>query len=711
MPRNPEFESHQQWIAYIQPVGLLVSPPALVAAQAFANRNIVREQQALLNLVAEAEHETLKSLPAFCTDVLGWRTTDLAEAPDSLSVPLPEYGETLVPTYAVPDPDQADRWLMLIQVVPTKADFDTAVEAAEADARQWHASPQARFERLLRKNDIPIGLLFNGIGIRLVYAPRGESSGHGTFRVKDMAEVAGRPILSALHMLLEADRLFTLPTNQRLPAILRESRKYQTEVSNALAEQVFAALNELLRGFQAADAASQHFLFRDMRTEARSEIYGGLLTSLMRLVFILYAEDRGLLPADSVYTGYYSVAGLFERLREDASRYPDTMDQRYGAWSQLITLFRLIYDGGGHGSMHLPRRYGRLFDPDAYPFLEGRPYRTHRVMGESIAPPRVSDGVVYRVLANLMLLDGDRLSYRALDVEQIGSVYEAMMGYELEVAADPSIAIRPHHVVVNLNELLGKAAGDRGKFLKEVAGCEIAGQGLETLRVATTPDDVVAAFGKKLSPRTPRILPVDAMYLQPSEERRRSGSHYTPRSLTEPIVRTTLRPIFERLGERPLPEQILDLKVCDPAMGSGAFLVEACRVLGDRLVEAWQFHNQTPAIPPDEDPYLHARRLVAQRCLYGVDKNPFAVDLAKLSLWLATLAKDHPFTFLDHALRNGDSLVGLTREQIMCFNWVVEDQIPLLRGVMREAVEKALDLRRRIERLADSDDSWRRAGC
>ncbi len=82
------------------------------------------------------------------------------------------------------------------------------------------------------------------------------------------------------------------------------------------------------------------------------------------------------------------------------------------------------------------------------------------------------------------------------------------------------------------------------------------------------------------------------MFLQPTEERRRSGSHYTPRSLTEPIVRTTLRPILERLGEQATPEQILDLKVCDPAMGSGAFLVEACRLLGERLVRAWEVHRR-----------------------------------------------------------------------------------------------------------------------
>ena len=117
------------------------------------------------------------------------------------------------------------------------------------------------------------------------------------------------------------------------------------------------------------------------------------------------------------------------------------------------------------------------------------------------------------------------------------------------------------------------------------------------------------------------------------------------------------------------PEQILDLKVCDPAMGSGAFLVEACRQLGDALVEAWHAHGEMPAIPPDEDEVIFARRLVAQRCLYGVDRNPVAVDLAKVSLWLATLAKDHALTFLDHALRHGDSLVGLSRKQIEAFHW------------------------------------------
>ena len=105
-----------------------------------------------------------------------------------------------------------------------------------------------------------------------------------------------------------------------------------------------------------------------------------------------------------------------------------------------------------------------------------------------------------------------------------------------------------------------------------------------------------------------------------------------------------LEPSFERIGADAMPDDVLALKVCDPAMGSGAFLVEACRQLATRLVAAWVKHPGTrPAIPPDEDEDLLARRLVAQRCLYGVDRNPLAVDLARLSLWLATLARDHEF--------------------------------------------------------------------
>ena len=134
-------------------------------------------------------------------------------------------------------------------------------------------------------------------------------------------------------------------------------------------------------------------------------------------------------------------------------------------------------------------------------------------------------------------------------------------------------------------------------------------------------------------------------------------------------MRKTLEPILDHLGRHPRPEVLLELKIADIAVGSAAFLVETCRQLADELAAAWHFHKCLPVIPPDEDELLYARRLVAQRCLYGVDRNPMAVDLAKLSLWLATMAKDHTFTFVDHAIKCGDSLVGLTNKQIAAFHW------------------------------------------
>jgi hypothetical protein len=174
--------------------------------------------------------------------------------------------------------------------------------------------------------------------------------------------------------------------------------------------------------------------------------------------------------------------------------------------------------------------------------------------------------------------------------------------------------------------------------------------------------------------------------------------------MTAPIVRETLRPILERLGSNPTPEQILDLKIADITMGSAAFLVETCRQLAEKLVEAWDRQGYPPELPPDEEPLLYARRLIAQRCLYGVDKNPFAVNLAKLSLWLVTLAKAHPFTFLDHALKCGDSLVGLSRSQINDFVRLSSLPETPLFSLLKTQVDRAKLYRDEIKSL--NDDSY-----
>ena len=596
---------------------------------------------------------------------------------------------------------------------------DEDLDRATSEGGGLEMSPHGRMERLLRHTGVPAGLIFNGSTIRLVSAPRGESSGWLDFQVSDMVQTAGRPICSAMRELLGQTRLLSAPRDKRLAALLEDSRKFQNEVSERLAEQVLHALYELLRGFQAAHDAANGRLLGRWLSDDPDEIYRGLLTVVLRLVYLLYAEERDMLPQDETFLGSYSVSGLYERLRADASVHPDTMDQRFGAYAQLVALWRMVHDGAHAPQMAMAPKHGDLFHPDRYPFLEGAVGPRQTI--ERIEPPRVADGTIHRVLEKLIVLDGERISYRALDVEHIGSVYETMMGFRLERATGRSIAIKAtkkHGApsTVDIEALVAEAPARRAKWIRDRTDRKITPKVSKAVRAADSMDEMHAALDPVIDRNaTPDLVPAEAMVLQPSEERRRSGSHYTPRELTEPIVRVALEPILARLSEEsggPVhPEQILDLKVCDPAMGSGAFLVEACRQLAEALIEAWRAHDVTPDIPPDENEEIFARRLVAQRCLYGVDRNPKAVDLAKLSLWLITLAKDHPLTFLDHALRHGDSLVGLSIPQLRAFHWKgnapnFRPGFEALRG--QEHLDRAAELRRRIREAGDEVPDWER---
>jgi hypothetical protein len=713
MARDPAIAAHKDWIGYVQPSGLVVSIPALIDANAVINQNYAPDHRHFLSaLPADKGGESIAEIhdfAAFAKSVFAWADQDFYGSPggqplpESLEVTLPEYHETLRPTFALREDEHSAsgrEWVLLIKVLAGENDFD---KVATSDERHWQATPQTKFERLLRQTHVGIGLLVNARQIRLVYAPEKELSGHITFNVADMTKVAGRPILAAMLMLLHSERLYVVAEKERLPAILANSRKYQNRVSTQLANQVVEALYELLRGFQAADDQRHGDLMRDVLAKDPEEVYRGLLTVLLRLVFVLYAEDRGLLSTDAVYQNYHSVNELYNRLRADDGRYHDTMGQRPGAWAQLLVLFRLIHSGASHGDMRIPAREGYLFDPDRYLFLEGRRHKKDKP-----EIPRVSDGVIFNVLSKLLVLDGERLSYRTLAVEQIGSVYQAIMGFGLEQAKGRSIAIKPAKkhgapATINLEALLGIAPEKRLKWFAAEADQKLTGEAVEKLKQAATVEELLVALEKKVAATvTPAPVPKGAMIFQPSDERRKSGSHYTPSSLTGPIVEAALEPVLKQLGANPTPAQILNIKVCDPAMGSAAFLVEACRQLGDALTRAWLAHNEVPGIPPDEDEALYAQRMVAQRCLYGLDKNPMAADLAKLSLWLATLAKDHPFTFLDHSLRHGEALVGLTRKQIAAFHWAPAAQQSFFEEKVRDVIQRVSQYRQRILNARDN---------
>ncbi len=695
MSQDSAIANHQKWLGFLQPEGLVVSAAALSDAGVLVELdNAAQQREFLAHVIDTAQGApTFTALPELFSSFLGWPGQALlcgAAITDNYRVPMPEFGETLAPDFVLttlPRQGENTQPQLLIQELPSGTDMDARTLSTGS---HWSASANQRMERLLRETHVPIGLLCNGSALRLIYLPRGENPGSITFPISAMRERSGRVIVSALHSLLGSAALFTAPTSVQLPSLLKASRDYQARVSGELSEQVLDALYELVRGFQAADARSKQQLLASVLARDPQEIYRGLLTVLMRLVFLLFAEDRALLPQSALYFENYSVHGLYARLRSEAERYPDTMDQRFGGWAQLLVLFNLVHQGCRWPDLAMPARRGYLFDPARFAFLQGS--AEHGL-------PLLADGVLLRVLTKLIMLGGEKLSYRTLDVEQIGSVYETMMGFSLLQAKGLSVALKPAKaggapIAIDLSELLAKPGKARVDWLKQDADQNLPDAAAKAIQQASTVETLLSALEKRIATRaTPAPIAPGGLLLQPNDVRRKQGSHYTPRALTEPVVRRTLAPVLEQLGENPTPTQLLALKVCDPAMGSGAFLVEATRQLADALVKSWHAQGQLPEIPPDEDEVLHARRLVAQRCIYGVDRNPMAVDLAKLSLWLATLAKEHPFTFLDHAFREGDALVGLTRRQILDFDWLFDPTPSIGLDEMNRRIEATLQFR------------------
>jgi hypothetical protein len=726
-----DLKAHQEWLGYLQPVGLVVAPAAMVEAGWVVEqggRELVEQQELFregLQPLAFAGNETeepedsidadpdapcgFPTLEALLVDQLHWDVSAIARDPELLQQwtrELHELGETLCPTAVVPgfEPD-AKPQLLIQELPPTVEGIPVELDRRQARGEQgWRATPQERFERLLRECGVEQGLLFNGTRLRLVVAPRGESSGHLTFHLPELAEAGGRAMLAGLRRLLGREAVLDAGPGLRLVDVIQASRGYQAVVSEALADQVLAGLWALLRGFQRADQLCTGLgepLLGDPAERDPKHLYGGLVTVMLRLVFLLYAEDTDLMPSEPVFEQNYKLTTLLAQLQRDEANYPDTMEQRYGAWCGIVSLFQLVYEGGGPSADYLPARKGQLFDPDPYPWL-----RT----------PWISDAVVLAVLRNLLIVKGERINYRALDVRQIGSVYEGIMEYAVVRIPGPSLGLKSKAqggrkaftTAIDLAALLALPGGKRKGWLEEQAQVDLPVKAAAALKEAQTERELLEA----LAPRVDRRLfdglqPAGSLVFQPTEERRRSGSHYTPAQLTRLTVADALRPWLERHNHRPSPADILALRVCDPAMGSGAFLVELCRFLADLLVEAWGANLpeelRSGGVAFGEEPLIHARRLVAQRCLYGVDKNPFAVNLARLSLWLVTLSKHLPFTFVDHALKEGDSLVGVSLERIEAATATI--QLGLFDGPPRSLLQTLAKAREEVFAVDSRSDA------
>lgn len=681
--------------------------------------------------------------------------------PTGLEVTLPEHGETLRPQWAVKRPED-ERPSLLVVSYPADQPLDRPV----SDARWRTASPATRMMTLVQGSGVPLGLVTNGADWMLVATRPGEATTYVTW---DAALWSEEPLtLRAFCSLLGARRFFGVAEADRLPALLAESAQNQQEVTDQLGFQVRKAVEVLV---QAVDRINIDREGRLLTGVGEKQLYQAALTVMMRLVFVLSAEERGLLLlGDPLWNRHYAVSTLRDLLREVPDE--NLLTYRQDAWSRLLATFRAIYAGVEHDQMRLPAYGGALFDPDRFAFLEGRTAGTHW-QDVAAQPLPISNRTVLHLLEALQFLqmrlpgggsEPRRLSFRALDIEQIGHVYEGLLDHTARRAVSTVLGLRGsagEDVELELATLEAKAADGESalvNYLKERTGRTPAAlrrdltrgeppnplalqavcAGHEGLYARLCP---FAHLLREDSAGQPVVIHTGSIYVTKGTDRRSTGTHYTPRALTEDVVKTTLDPLLytgvsegiePSLETLKLPADILTLKVCDPACGSGAFLVQACRYMAERVVEGWAraeaasgdagpltvpeaipagaSHSQQLLPVEAEERLALARRLVAERCLYGVDFNPMAVEMAKLSLWLVTLHKHRPFTFLDHAIKCGDSLLGLhdpaqlerfhlvsSRTQARVVDYLLREvqQLIALARAKREELERftALDVR------------------
>ena len=457
---------------------------------------------------------------------------------------------------------------------------------------------------------------------------------------------------------------------------LERGRHWESRVAEDLSEIVFKdVFPALLTSLKSSDPQAPTIL----NDQYMEELRDNALTLLYRLLFVLYAEDRNLLP---VYDSKYDDYGFRKRIREDIEKrmrekdiFSDSSDDYY---HKTLNLFEAI--NKGDKSIGLPPYNGGLFDSGRY-----------RLLSRARIPDKIFAPIIYK----LSHLDdkGEMkwINYRDLSVQQLGSIYERLLEFYPKVEDDGSLTVRPNI------------------FARKTSGSYYTPESLVGLIIER-------AVGPLLKERT-EAFGDKVEELKSSRDKKRKN---------------------KLLETKDPATAMLDLKVCDPAMGSGHFLVSLVDYLADNILEAIDEVETEGKVPwADKDnPYVSpvskriasiralimeqanehgwnvkeeqlddkhiVRRMILKRCVYGVDKNPMAVELAKVSLWLHTFTVGAPLSFLDHHLRCGDSLFG---------EWVGKLQGELNeRGVLfsHNTVIKAQNAAAgmlQIEQLTDADIS------
>jgi type I restriction-modification system DNA methylase subunit len=426
-----------------------------------------------------------------------------------------------------------------------------------------------------------------------------------------------------------------------LDEVRKGSREYAERLSTRVKDRIYEALSQFVNGFLAYPG--NHI----DPEEDLEEAYSASLILLYRILFVLYAEAHGLLPLENPsYRETYSIYRIKVDLAERIDRGVGLLGSTNNYFSDLKNLFRVIDEGAEE--LGVPPYNGGLFAGERSHFL------SENELGDSYLARGLD------LLARVPAAEGGYVfvDFNTLDVRHLGDIYEGLLEYQACYATSSMAAV-----------------ADRGRVLWHDA------------------EDIEP--GAQVIDRAER----GTSYLATGNgERRATGSYYTPQAIVEQMVRDSVGRAIAELEAAAsggdLVRQLLEIRVCDPSMGSGHFLVEVVDFVARAIVRAGG-----STLEADDNELIAARRAVVERCIYGVDLNPLAVELAKLSLWLVTVARDKPLSFLDSHLLCGNSLVGADIGEMATLRGRSREQMNLVEEALERVLPRLIDCAQGIPEL------------
>ncbi|MDT3395399.1 DNA methyltransferase [Streptomyces sp. B1866] len=674
---------------------------------------------------------------------LRWGASYTVPAPVAAEVRSPDYTVTVRADGALVHGDTTGALVLITD--PTDSLRDPLTDG-------WSASPIDRMEELLRASGVPIGVVTDGRWWAIVSARPQTMVASGIVDAQTWIEEP--QTRNAFIELLQRRRLVGGKQQDRLTELFGESVTAAEKITEALGTQVRRAVELIVQALSEGALDAQRRGEPDPLPAARGEVYEAAVTVMMRVVFLLFAEERGLLPQSRLFAMGYGISDELDRLdAREKDEGEQALDATFLTWHRLLATSQALYRGATFEDLRLPEYGGSLFDPARFPFLTA-------CDSQDTLAITVSDRVMLEVLRAVQIaqLPGGarRISFRHIDVEQIGYIYEGLLGYSCEPAEEIIVGLtgsagsEPEIPLATLEELsqakrtetaLADAILAWIKQHQPAAKPTSKAALTKALKAGDTLDDTEIALRDvtddpelrdRLRPfigiirrdlrNRPLVVEPGGVLLVETPSRASAGAHYTPRSLAEEVVRYALEPLVYSPGPhqtadqdawRPIDsDQILDLRIADIACGSGAFLVAAARYLADRLVEAWQREGVAYGRTP-HDLHVHAIRTVVATCLYGADINGMAVEMCKLSLWLVSLDPKLPFSFVDDKVLHGNALLGLTDANQLRSLHIdpasAGNQFSIFALDVDDILDQASRLRRQLATEVDDNDPQRSA--